>query len=321
MLRYRGGDVAHELVKGFLTDSVGIARDAAQIVAVIKCERFDVVLGRIVVKQLLDLQDLAGHAVCLNDFFRDKLGAHYSLKSVRVGIVEHHMNGMDEITHAACLNMRPYASLLIQVDVGKLAIEHRHAAVGGEFDVLALSRWPDCGDKRPSVRLVAVCHIPVIGHVDIEPAAFNFHAVGSLPMQSVLFCFARQFRARIVRLGLKGCLGGCRRLRLSGELCLRASIDFNGSLCSSGSLRLSGGLHPSGSHDLVDFRIVEVVATCVVPVVVIGKMSPIQYCYRLRKLGQAASLLGELPTPELDLARDNIKSTQAGIFLQVTLGH
>ena len=221
MLRYRGGDVAHEVVKGFLTDSVGIARDAAQIVAVIKCERFDVVLGRIVVKQLLDLQDLAGHAVCLNDFFRDKLGAHYSLKSVRVGIVEHHMDSMDEITHTACLNMRPYTSLLIQVDVGKLAIEHRHAAVGGLFDVLALSRWPACGDKRPSVRLVAVCHIPAIGHVDIELAAFNFHAVGSLPMQSVLFCFARQFRAHIVRHGLKGRLGGCRRLRLSGGLCLR----------------------------------------------------------------------------------------------------
>ena len=262
MLCYRRGDVAHELVKGFLTDSVGIARDAAQIVAVIKCERFDVVLG-IVVKQLLDLQDLAGHAVCLDDFFRDKLGAHYSLKSVRVGIVEHHMDSMDEITHTACLNMRPYTSLLIQVDVGKLAIEHRHAAVGGLFDVLALSRWPHCGDKRPSVRLVAVCHIPVIGHVDIEPAAFNFHAVGSLPMQSVLFCFARQFRARIIRLGLKGYLGGCRRLRLGRSL------------------------------DLVDFRIAKVIAACVVPVVVIGEMSPIQYCQRLRKLRQAANLLGE----------------------------
>ena len=50
MLRYRGGDVAREFVEGLFIDSIVIARDAAQVVVVVKRERLDVVLGKKVVK-------------------------------------------------------------------------------------------------------------------------------------------------------------------------------------------------------------------------------------------------------------------------------
>ena len=124
MLRYRGGDVARELVEGFLIDSIVIACDAAQVVVAIKCKRLNVILGRDTIKQLLDLQNLAGHAVCLNDFFGEILRTHPALESFRVGVVEFHMNEVDEITHAACLDTRPHALLVIQVNIRKRAIEY-----------------------------------------------------------------------------------------------------------------------------------------------------------------------------------------------------
>ena len=113
MLRYRGGDFAHEFVESFLINPVVIARDAAQVVVVIKRERLNVVLGKNTLKQLLDLQDLTGHAVCLNDFLGEIFGAKRPLKGSRVGIVEFHMDEIDEITQAVCLDTRPHTLLVI----------------------------------------------------------------------------------------------------------------------------------------------------------------------------------------------------------------
>ena len=179
MLRYRGGDVAYELMESLLIDSIGTACNAAQVVAVIKREGLNVILGGKAVKQLFDFQDLAGHAVCLNDFFGEIFGAHFSLKRVRIWVVVYHVNEMNEIAQTAYLDARPYALLVIQVDIGKRAIKHRHAVFSGNLDVIALLRLPACDGKRPSARLVAVHHMPALGHIDIEPAALNLHVAGN----------------------------------------------------------------------------------------------------------------------------------------------
>ena len=113
MLRYRGSNVACEFMESFLINPLVIARDAAQVVEVVKRERLNVVLGKNALKQLLDLQDLTGHAVSLNDFLGEILGAKLPLKSSRVGIVEFHMDEIDEITQAVCLDTRPHTFLVI----------------------------------------------------------------------------------------------------------------------------------------------------------------------------------------------------------------